>query len=53
MQCGVFTTQCYAELSIAVASHLSVCDIEVVWFCSKINTHMVRLGFILGSPYHY
>jgi len=27
----VFTTQCYTERGIAVASHPSVCNVEVSW----------------------
>jgi len=27
----VFTTQCYAERGIAMASRLSVCYLEVLW----------------------
>jgi len=42
----IFTTQCYAERSIAMAHLPSVClsGGHIVWFSSKMITHVVRLG---------
>jgi len=48
-----FTARCYAKRGVAMASHLSVCDVEVSWsyigWNISNNLWLISPGFLLSA----